>query len=527
MHDGEGEPIGRLLVLREVTSHREAERLARINSAVLEATRDGILLVNTAGSVEVVNHAYEELLDDMLPPRGAYETVWERAAAFADYMRDRDAYLRPLRAIEDDPDYRGEDEFELLSGRWVKRYTTPVYAGDGQLVGRLFVLRETTVEREAEQMKSDLVATVSHELRTPLAGVLGFAELLVTRELDPETSHQYLRTIHNEAFRLTGLINDFLDLQRIEAGGLTLSIEPLELGALLRRAVALLQRAERPAHDRARARHGALRSPPTRTESSSSWATSSRTRSGTPRGRTGRRLRRPRERGAARVSVTDRGIGIPFADQRNVFKKFFRVDSSDTREIGGPARARALPRDRRDPRRPDRVRERRRKGIDLLVRAAGGSRPRRRRGARVRSWWRTRGLRRRARRAPDRRGLLVEIVATGEDALASIRRNPPALVCLDMVLAGELDGWQVLSELKRERSTAGVPVIICPAERARPRVGARRLRVPRQAVLPRAAPRCDRADPPRQPRAGPRRRRRRERPPARGGDTPGERPPLR
>ena len=66
-------------------------------------------------------------------------------------------------------------------------------------------------------MKSEFVSTVSHELRTPLASVLGFTELLLTKELKPERKAKYLQTIYKEAKRLTTLINDFLDIQRMES----------------------------------------------------------------------------------------------------------------------------------------------------------------------------------------------------------------------------------------------------------------------------------------------------------------------
>ena len=83
--------------------------------------------------------------------------------------------------------------------------------------GMLLVHRDITKEYEVAKMKSEFVSTVSHELRTPLASVLGFTELLLTKELKPERKTKYLQTIYNEAKRLTALINDFLDIQRMES----------------------------------------------------------------------------------------------------------------------------------------------------------------------------------------------------------------------------------------------------------------------------------------------------------------------
>src|SRR5439155_13260490 len=94
-------------------------------------------------------------------------------------------------------------------------------------------------EREAERLKSELVATVSHELRTPLASIMGYAELLTERDYDEQTRKRHLHTIRNESARLTSLVNDFLDLQRIESGGFTLSLEPFDLAELVREEVHL------------------------------------------------------------------------------------------------------------------------------------------------------------------------------------------------------------------------------------------------------------------------------------------------
>ena len=74
-----------------------------------------------------------------------------------------------------------------------------------------------TREYEVDTMKSEFVSTVSHELRTPLASI-GFTELLLTKKIKEDRKIKYLDTIYMEARRLTSLINDFLDIQRMESG---------------------------------------------------------------------------------------------------------------------------------------------------------------------------------------------------------------------------------------------------------------------------------------------------------------------
>lgn len=82
-------------------------------------------------------------------------------------------------------------------------------------------------------MKSDLVSTISHELRTPLSSILGFAELLLVKDLKPVRQKKYIETIHREGERLTSLINDFLDLQRMESGRQEYGMEEVDISSLM------------------------------------------------------------------------------------------------------------------------------------------------------------------------------------------------------------------------------------------------------------------------------------------------------
>ena len=106
-------------------------------------------------------------------------------------------------------------------------------------VGTLLVHRDITKEYQVAQMKSEFVSTVSHELRTPLASVLGFTELLITKELKPERKAKYLETIYKEAKRLTALINDFLDVQRMESGKQTYEKKFIDISSILQNVIEL------------------------------------------------------------------------------------------------------------------------------------------------------------------------------------------------------------------------------------------------------------------------------------------------
>jgi signal transduction histidine kinase len=93
--------------------------------------------------------------------------------------------------------------------------------------------------RESEQLKSEVISIVSHEVRTPLASVLGFTSLLLQRDFDEETRRRYLGIVDAQARRLAALVDDFLDVQRLEDDRLALAHESVDVSKLLREHVGL------------------------------------------------------------------------------------------------------------------------------------------------------------------------------------------------------------------------------------------------------------------------------------------------
>lgn len=88
---------------------------------------------------------------------------------------------------------------------------------NNQTLSKVLYFRDITVETEIAEMKSEFLATAAHELRTPMASVFGFSELLLSRQFDDETTQEILSTIHQQSASLVTILNELLDLARIES----------------------------------------------------------------------------------------------------------------------------------------------------------------------------------------------------------------------------------------------------------------------------------------------------------------------
>ena len=187
---------------------------------------------------------------------------------------------------------------------------------------------------ELSRAKDEMVSMVSHEMRTPLASIVGFCELLVTRDVSSEQRKDYLKVMLQEGHRLTALINDFLDLRQIEGGHLTMRFAPADIGALIKRAIGLFND---PAHSPIELRlPGDL--PLIRADSDSIFRVVanllSNARKYSPNGGPVIVAAEAVD-GTVRVSIQDSGLGIPAEAVNQLFHKFYRIDSADRRGIKG------------------------------------------------------------------------------------------------------------------------------------------------------------------------------------------------
>jgi len=186
---------------------------------------------------------------------------------------------------------------------------------------------------ELGRAKDEMLSVVSHEMRTPLASIVGFTELLVTRDVAPAQRKQYLGVMLQEGLRLTALITDFLDLRLIDRGHKSMRFGPADMGALIKRAVGLAGEAGAAVE---------LRLPedlPLVSVDSDSILRVltnllSNARKYSPDGGNVV-VGAGAADGMLEVYVQDHGLGIPSEALSQVFDKFYRVEAADRRSIKG------------------------------------------------------------------------------------------------------------------------------------------------------------------------------------------------
>jgi signal transduction histidine kinase len=182
--------------------------------------------------------------------------------------------------------------------------------------------------RESERLKSELVSIVSHELRTPLASVLGFTSLLLTRDVPPEDQRRYLEIIDAQGRRLSSLLNDFLDIERLEEGQLKLAREFFDLGELVGEQAQLFAGQS----DKHRLdvvlppKPLPVRGDPNRLAQVVGNLLSNAIKYSPEGGIV--KVVGEQDDDLVRVSVRDEGLGIPDELQQEVFGKFFRGDAA-------------------------------------------------------------------------------------------------------------------------------------------------------------------------------------------------------
>jgi PAS domain S-box-containing protein len=296
---------------------RVAEEKER-SGAILANIADGIVAVGREGRIVLWNSKAEQITG--VPASEALgrlvPEVLQRELAAGDGDGERERHI----AVRN-------------GGRevWIALSEAVMLDATGAVAGRIFAFRDISSERVVEQMKSDFVSTVSHELRTPLTSIYGFAETLMRGDVDFDEAERrtFLRYIASESERLIRIVDDLLNVARLEAGTLGVSLVPTDIDSVANEAVGAAREADGSLH-----RFVVEVEPPglaVRADreklvqvltnllgNAAAYSPEGGTITVAARGRSN----------AAEITVADEGIGIPPADQERIFSKFFRGEGA-------------------------------------------------------------------------------------------------------------------------------------------------------------------------------------------------------
>jgi two-component system, OmpR family, phosphate regulon sensor histidine kinase PhoR len=288
--------------------------------ALVESMVEGVIAADRRGRIVTANPAARRLLgygpSEPLPDLAELFRVKAAREVVNAVLAGRPVQDRQLEM---------DDRSFLVNAR-------PLPAG-----GAVLVIHDLTEMRRLEAVRRDFVANVSHELKTPLTSISGYAETLLADPPDPETTRRFTSTILNNALRMQRLVDDLLDLSRIEAGRWQPTLTPVDVAAVARESwTALAGRADirrvtfevqiEPGAELACADLDGLRQVLTNLFDNSLRYT--------PEG--GRITCRSAPDGSGiALSVRDTGVGITREHLSRIFERFYRADASRSREEGG------------------------------------------------------------------------------------------------------------------------------------------------------------------------------------------------
>lgn len=313
------QPLTQRLRQQRETIHNQMDELSRRMrefSAMTENMSEGFLLIDLRGHVLTENHSASMLL-----PTDADNIAKCSQRELCQAAQQALTGQRCERLLQ-----QGERTLSVIA--------SPVLES-GQVTGAVVLTLDVTEREQREKLRREFSANVSHELKTPLTSISGFAELMSQGLVPPDKVREFSLDIQKECTRLTNLVEDIIDLSRLEEGGGDMTWEDIDLYTLCddvlqslepvakRQTVTLRLAGEslqvRGVYQVLREMIYNLCDNAIKYNRSGGSVTVTVARSA----------------GRASVTVADTGIGIPYEDQSRVFERFYRVDKSHSRAIGG------------------------------------------------------------------------------------------------------------------------------------------------------------------------------------------------
>ncbi len=301
---------------------RERDQL----EGVLSAMTEGVLVLDTGHRIMMANPRLREMFD-----------IWGRVEGrpAAEVVRSFDVNATLDKALASDELVAGEVDILVPRERTVMVHASR-FPKEGDRLGTVAVFHDVTELRRVDRVRSDFIANASHELRTPLTAIRGFADTLVNSDLEKEALGPYLEVIARNSQRMSDLVDDLLQLSRIESGKAAMEETEIDLvrlcQLLLKDLQPRLRKAELTAELHCDDEEVLCWVDRQAVEQVISNLLTNAVRYTNAGGRIDLELNASEER--IEIVVRDTGIGIPEADLDRIFERFYRVDAARSRVIG-------------------------------------------------------------------------------------------------------------------------------------------------------------------------------------------------
>lgn len=290
-------------------------------TAITENMREGFLLVDCKMHVLSSNHSALEVLGgrELKPGCLLYDAECSQEIFDAVDTALSGSHAELLLTID-------ETSWQVLAN--------PVVAS-GQVAGAVVLFMDVTEREQRERLRREFSANVSHELKTPLTSISGFAELMKEGLVPPEKIPEFSGDIYKESLRLIGLVNDIIQLSRLDENSTQFQRAPVDLYDLCAQSIERLSTvaARQSVTLALTGEHAEIEGVEQLLKEMIYNLLDNAIKYNVPGGSVTASVRK--SAGRTILSVADTGIGIPYAHQPRVFERFYRVDKSHSKEVGG------------------------------------------------------------------------------------------------------------------------------------------------------------------------------------------------
>ena len=289
--------------------------------AITENMREGFLIVDDKCNILSSNRSALRLLgiDGTAKPENLHQAVCS-----SELLALVDAALDGTR---------GDEELSVGGGTW-QLFANPVITGS-RVTGAIVIFMDVTEREQREALRREFSANVSHELKTPLTSITGFAELMKEGMVPKEKMQEFSGDIYRESRRLIDLVDDIIQLSRLDEGTANFTKTPVDLYVLAGSVIESL----RPVAQRQditltlSGQHAVIPGVEQLLQEMVYNLCDNAIKYNVPGGNVAVSVWQNGP--TTTLSVVDTGIGIPYADQSRVFERFYRVDKSHSKEVGG------------------------------------------------------------------------------------------------------------------------------------------------------------------------------------------------